>query len=97
MDPSSRDDSQQIPRNLPKLQKNKGVQGDEMKAWIDYSLIEEKDLRANDIAVKLDEGCMGFLPVWKSKAAAKRAGHKDHSRFRRAKSLKPTPSEQRSE
>ncbi len=46
------------------------------KAWLSKHMIFEKDLLANGVPVKLEQGCLGFCAVWKTKAAARKAGKK---------------------
>ncbi len=44
-----------------------------VKAWKADSIVTQEEL---DCPVKFPEGMIGFIPVFKSKAAAHRAGYK---------------------
>lgn len=44
------------------------------KIWQDTRLTEARDLRIYGKKTTLPKGMLGFLGIWESKAAAKRAG-----------------------
>ena len=44
-------------------------------AWLDYRLVEPESLTAEGRPIKLYDGMLGYLPVWKTKKACKDAGH----------------------
>jgi len=54
-----------------------------VKVWLDYRVVLPSQIIADGKKAKLYEGFLGFCPIWKSKAAAKRAGHKNTKAFKR--------------
>ena len=46
-----------------------------IKAWVEYKVIEPKNLTAGGGPVKCEDGFVGFLPIWRTKKACKAAGH----------------------